>query len=116
MMPDHAIETIIKYVNLFVAERRLGKATAVIKTTLLIDTSASLVAFGLLWAAAPYAATYLNADLWLLQLYGLTILTSTRRDSRPWMGKALLAVKQFGTGFHRQFIRRTVGISADGKA
>ncbi|MEM7112660.1 MAG: oligosaccharide flippase family protein [Chloroflexota bacterium] len=71
-----SIETIIKYVNLFVDKKELGKATAVIKTTLLIDTTASLIAFALLMLATPFIADTLNAAPQLLQLYGLTILAS----------------------------------------
>lgn len=85
-----SIETIIKYVTLFVSQKQLAKATAVVKVTLLIDTSASVIAYLLLLLAAPYIAIYFNAEQQLLQLYGLVILTSIPSG----IAKGLQSVRQ----------------------
>jgi O-antigen/teichoic acid export membrane protein len=70
-------EAVIKYVTQFLANGLPEQATAVTKTTLLVDSIGSTVAYLLMTSTAALTATYLTQDAAnapLIQLYALTLL------------------------------------------
>lgn len=77
-------ELVIKYVSQFSEAGDTRRAQAVFKAAALVEIAASLVAFGLICALAPLAATYLAKDPtttdWFI-LYGVIVLANLVAES-----------------------------------
>lgn len=77
-------ELVIKYVAQYTEEGDQQRAAAVYKTASLVEMMASIVAFGLICALAPFAARFLAKDPgttgWFV-LYGLIVLANLVSES-----------------------------------
>jgi O-antigen/teichoic acid export membrane protein len=77
-------EMIIKYVSHFSENGDEARAAAVFKLGALLEMGASILAYILLWLAAPYAALYLAKDpafTQAFQWYGLIVLANLISES-----------------------------------
>jgi O-antigen/teichoic acid export membrane protein len=72
-------EFVVRYLSKALSEKNFEHAGAVVKTSILVETTTSIIAFGFMLLIAPLGAKYAAKDpnsLYLFQLYALAILAN----------------------------------------
>ncbi len=72
-------EFVVKYVSDALASEREDQASAAVKVAMIAEALASLVAFGVVWAAAPLGARWFAGSVEaipLIRLYAIVVLTT----------------------------------------
>ena len=98
-------ELVVRYFTEFLAEKRLDRASALIKTAVLVEAISSVLSFLLLLLISPLAARYLGGDpstrIWFM-LFGISILgtiiqetsTGILQVTRQFQSQAVINVGQ----------------------
>jgi O-antigen/teichoic acid export membrane protein len=90
-------ELVVRYVSAAISAHQPGQAAAAIKLALAVEGAAALLAFVVIYGAAPWISDWLlgsSDSRWLVALYGLIVLTNVIAETTTG---TLQAFEQFKT-------------------